>query len=251
MESPALDGFIAQMFAAFPYVGAFLAGLASFLTPCVLPLIPSYITYLTGLSFAELKQDNPSRAIRRKAALHSLLFICGFTVVFMTTAAAFAFLGGFFRGYASLIQKIAGLLVILFGIQITGLIHLGALLGDRRLVIHRKPAGYLGTFLVGLAFAVGWTPCTGPILGTIYAISFTEGSVWYGVGLLFTYSLGLGTPFFLSSLSLSGFLLFFNRYKKHIRLFEICAGFLLIVVGVMIFTNTLAIFSSLFTAPVD
>jgi cytochrome c-type biogenesis protein len=248
MESVTINSFVAEVFSAFPYIGAFLAGLASFLTPCVLPLIPSYITYITGLSFTELKDEHPTRAVRNKAALHSLVFIAGFTVVFMSTAAAFAFMGGFFRGHAGLIQKIAGILVVIFGIQITGLIHIGALLGNKRLVIHRKPAGYFGTFLVGLAFAVGWTPCTGPILGTIYAISFTEGSIWYGVGLLFIYSLGLGTPFFLSSLSLSSFLHFFNRYKKHVRLFEICAGLLLIVVGIMIFTNSLAVLSGLFSS---
>ncbi|MRR57468.1 MAG: cytochrome c biogenesis protein CcdA [Deltaproteobacteria bacterium] len=221
------------------FFAAFAAGLGSFLTPCVLPLIPSYITYITGLSFTELKEEHPSRAVRKKAAIHSLLFIAGFTTVFMTIAASFAYLGGFFQGNADLIRKVGGILVIIFGIQVTGLIHISALLGDMRIKIRNKPAGYLGTFVVGLAFAVGWTPCTGPILGAILTVATTEGKIWNGMLLLLSYSLGLGTPFFLSSLSLSGFLVLFNKYKKFIRLFEITTGILLIIVGILIFTNYL------------
>lgn len=219
------------------YFAAFMAGVGSFLTPCVLPLIPSYITYITGLSFAELKEEHPSRAVRRKAAIHSLLFIAGFTTVFMAIAASFSFLGGFFQGNAAVIRKIGGILVIIFGIQVAGLVHIGRLLGEKRIRIHHKPAGYLGTFIVGLAFAVGWTPCTGPILGAILTVATTEGKVWYGMSLLLSYSLGLGTPFFLSSISLSSFLALFNRFKKFIRLFEIATGILLIIVGILIFTN--------------
>lgn len=221
------------------YLAAFAAGIGSFLTPCVLPLIPSYITYITGLSFAELNQEHPSKAIRKKAAIHSLLFIAGFTTVFMTIAASFAYVGGFFQGHADLIRKLGGILVIVFGIQVTGLVHLSALLGEKRIRLHHKPAGYLGTFIVGLAFAVGWTPCTGPILGAILTMATTEGKIWYGMSLLLAYSIGLGTPFFLSSLSLSGFLVLFNRYRKFIRLFEITTGILLIVVGILIFSNYL------------
>jgi len=221
------------------YIAAFAAGVGSFLTPCVLPLIPSYVTYITGLSFAELKDEHPSRAVRKKAAIHSLLFIAGFTTVFVTIAASFAYLGGFFQGNAAVIRKIGGILVIIFGVQVTGLVHIGRLLGEKRIRIHRKPAGYLGTFIVGLAFAVGWTPCTGPILGAILTIATTEGRVWYGMSLLLVYSLGLGTPFFLSSLSLSSFLVLFNRFKKFIRLFEIVTGVLLIIVGILIFTDYL------------
>jgi cytochrome c-type biogenesis protein len=221
------------------FLAAFIAGLGSFLTPCVLPLIPSYITYITGLSFAELKEEHPSRAVRKKAAIHSLLFIAGFSTVFMAIAASFAYLGGFFQGHAEVIRKIGGILVIIFGIQVTGLVHISSLLGEMRIKIQNKPAGYLGTFVIGLAFAVGWTPCTGPILGAILTVATTEGKVWYGMLLLLAYSIGLGTPFFLSSLSLSGFLVFFNRYKKFIRLFEIITGVLLIIVGILIFTNYL------------
>jgi len=228
------------------HLAAFAAGVGSFLTPCVLPLIPSYITYITGLSFAELNQEHPSKAIRKKAAIHSLLFIAGFTTVFMTIAASFAYVGGFFQGHADLIRKVGGILVIVFGIQVTGLIHLSALLGEKRIRLHHKPAGYLGTFIVGLAFAVGWTPCTGPILGAILTMATTEGEVWSGMSLLLAYSLGLGTPFFLSSLSLSGFLVLFNRYRKFIRLFEITTGVLLIIVGVLIFSNYLQETSRIF-----
>lgn len=116
----------------------------------------------------------------------------------------------------------------------------------KKIRLHTKPAGYLGTFIVGLAFAVGWTPCTGPILGAILTMATTEGEVWYGMSLLFAYSLGLGTPFFISSLSLSGFLVLFNKYKKFIRLFEITTGFLLVIVGILIFSNYLQEISRIF-----
>jgi cytochrome c-type biogenesis protein len=222
------------------YILAFGFGLASFLTPCVLPLIPSYLTYITGISFAELKDDHPSRLVRKHTVIHSLLFIAGFTTVFMAIAASLSFFGGFFQGNAALIRKIGGALVIVFGIHLTGLVHVGALLKEKKITIHRKPAGYLGTYIVGLAFAVGWTPCTGPSLGTIITIATTEGRVLYGMSLLLAYSMGLGVPFFLSALSLSTFLAFFNRYKKYIRLFEIVTGFLLIIVGILIFTNYLS-----------
>jgi cytochrome c-type biogenesis protein len=222
------------------YLLAFGFGLASFLSACVLPLVPSYLAYITGVSFAELKDDHPTRAVRKQAAIHSLLFIAGFTSVFVAIAASVAFFGSFFLANAGTIRKIGGILVILFGIHITGIVHIGVLLKEKRIIIHKKPAGYLGTYIVGLAFAAGWTPCISPALGTIIFVATVEGRVLYGMSLLFVYSMGLGLPFFLSSLSLATFLAFFNRYKKYIRLFEIFTGLFLIIVGILLFTNYLS-----------
>ncbi len=231
------------------FAGAFLAGLLSFLSPCVLPLIPSYITFITGLSFADLREEHPTHAVRRKTIIHSLLFIFGFTAVFVALGASATYIGSFLQEYMGILRKIGGVLIVLFGIHVTGLVPLSVLLGERRVTIHRKPAGYAGSILVGIAFAAGWTPCIGPILASILMIAAAEETVYRGMALLLAYSLGLGTPFFVSSLALHKFLVLFNRFKKAIRIFEITTGLFLIVVGVLIFTNYLASISQFITVP--
>jgi cytochrome c-type biogenesis protein len=229
------------------YFGAFIAGLLSFLSPCVLPLIPSYITYITGLSFADLQAEHPSHKVRQTAMLHSLAFILGFTVVFVLLGASATYLGSFMNQHAGLLRKAGGILIVLLGIHVTGLIPITMLLGEKRVTLHRKPAGYVGTFLVGLAFAAGWTPCIGPILAAILMVAATEENVYHGIVLLLIYSLGLGIPFFLSSLAMHQFIVVFQRFKKYIRLFEICTGVFLILVGVMIYFNWLSKLSGVIT----
>ncbi len=225
------------------YVGAFVAGLLSFLSPCVLPLIPSYITYITGLSFGDLDAEHPSHLVRQKTLLHSLAFISGFTVVFVLLGASATLLGTFLQEHMDFIRRAGGILVLLFGIHVTGLLPISWLLGEKRVTLKNKPAGFIGSFVVGLAFAAGWTPCIGPILASILMIAATQGEVGHGIVLLLLYSIGLGVPFLLSSLALHRFILFFNRFKRHIRLFEIVTGLFLIVVGVLIFTNWLSLLS--------
>lgn len=221
-------------------VGAFVAGLLSFLSPCVLPLIPSYITYITGLSFADLQAEHPTHKVRQQTVIHSLLFIAGFTCVFVLLGASASFLGDFLQEHKTAIRRAGGILIIIFGIHVSGLFDVGMLLGEKKLTLHRKPAGYLGSFIVGVVFAAGWTPCIGPILATILAVAATEGR---GVWLLLTYSMGLAIPFFLAALAMHQFLIFFRRFKRHIRLFEIFTGILMVVVGVLIFTNYLTVIS--------
>jgi cytochrome c-type biogenesis protein len=228
-------------------VGAFVAGLLSFLSPCVLPLIPSYVTYITGLSFADLKEEHPTHLVRKKTIIHSLLFIAGFTFVFTALGASATYIGSFLQERMDLIRKIGGVLIVLFGIHVSGLVHLGVLLGEKRINIHRRPAGYAGSILVGVAFAAGWTPCIGPILASILMVAATEEKVYQGMILLLSYSLGLGTPFFISSLALHKFLVLFNRYKRMIRIFEIVTGLFLVVVGVLVFTNSLTFISQYIT----
>ncbi len=225
------------------YIGAFVAGLLSFLSPCVLPLIPSYITYITGLSFADLDSEHPTHVVRSKTLLHSLSFVSGFTVVFVLLGASATLAGSFLQEHMDVVRKIGGIMVVLFGIHVTGLFPIRWLLGEKRLNLRNKPAGFLGSMLVGFAFAAGWTPCIGPILASILMIAATEEKVWQGIALLLLYSLGLGIPFVISALAMHRFITLFNRFKKYIRLFEIVTGFFLIIVGVLIFTNWLAILS--------
>lgn len=225
-------------------VGAFVAGLLSFLSPCVLPLIPSYITYITGLSFADLQAEHPSHQVRRQTIIHSLLFIAGFTCVFVLLGASASFLGDFLQEHKTAIRRAGGILIIIFGIHVSGIFDIGMLLGEKKLTLHRKPAGYLGSFIVGVVFAAGWTPCIGPILATILAVAATEGR---GVWLLLTYSMGLAIPFFLAALAMHQFLIFFRRFKRHIRLFEIFTGILMVVVGILIYFNYLTVLSRYLT----
>jgi cytochrome c-type biogenesis protein len=222
------------------YIGAFVAGLLSFLSPCVFPLIPSYITYITGISFADLQAEHPSHIIRQKSIFHSLCFICGFTVVFVLLGASATYIGSFLHANAAVIRKVGGILLVLLGIHVTGILHLNFLLGEKRVSIKHKPTGYVGSFLVGIAFAAGWTPCIGPILAAILAVAATEESVYQGILLLLLYSLGLGVPFFLSALAMHRFLVVFNRFKRYIHIFEIISGIFLIFVGVLIYSNWLS-----------
>jgi cytochrome c-type biogenesis protein len=230
------------------YFGAFIAGLLSFLSPCVLPLIPSYITYITGLSFADLQSEHPSHKVRQTSMLHSLAFILGFTVVFVLLGASATYVGSFLNQHAGFLRKAGGILIVLLGIHVTGLIPITMLLGEKRVTLHRKPAGYIGTFLVGLAFAAGWTPCIGPILAAILMVAATEENVSHGIILLLLYSLGLGIPFFISSLAMHQFIVAFQRFKKYIRVFEICTGMFLMFVGIMIYFNWLSRLSGVFTS---
>ncbi|MDD2540532.1 MAG: cytochrome c biogenesis protein CcdA [Desulfuromonadaceae bacterium] len=222
------------------YIGAFIAGLLSFLSPCVFPLIPSYVMYITGISYADMQAEHPTHIIRQKTILHALCFISGFTVVFVLLGASATYIGSFLQEHSTIIRKVGGIILVLLGIHVTGLLPLKFLLGEKRLNIKHKPAGYIGSFLVGIAFAAGWTPCIGPILAAILAVAATEDSVYHGILLLLLYSMGLGVPFFLSALAMNRFMAVFNRFKKYIHIFEIITGILLMVVGALIYSNWLS-----------
>jgi cytochrome c-type biogenesis protein len=221
---------------------AFTAGLLSYFSPCVLPLIPSYLTYISGLSFAELKQEGAGTQVRLTVMSHSLVFIAGFSAVFIALGGLAGFASTSFQTYLhdglGIIQKFGGVMIFLFGIHLSGLFHFGVLLGEKRIQLRNKPTGFLGTFLVGIAFAAGWTPCIGPILGAILAIAAgSSGGVGKGIVLLTSYSAGLGVPFFISGLLFHSFLGFFDRFKKHIRIVEMITGVLLMVAGILLFFN--------------
>ena len=215
---------------------AFSAGLFSFLSPCVLPLFPSYISFITGMSVADLTADL-SAAVRRRVLLHAVAFVLGFSMVFVALGASFSAAGQFLLDYRDVIRRVGGALIVLFGLYIAGVLKLALLGRTTQWQIREKPAGYLGSLAVGVTFAIGWTPCVGPILGAILSLAGTAETVGRGVGLLVAYSAGLGVPFLLSALALGPFLRFFKRYRPFIPVVERAAGVILIAVGVLVFTN--------------
>ncbi len=215
---------------------AFTAGLFSFLSPCVLPLFPSYLSFITGMSVNALTHEVTAET-RRRIVLHSLTFIVGFSMIFVALGASFSAAGRFLLDYRDWIRIVGGALIIVFGLYISGLLKFGLFNRYQQIQLRQKPAGYLGTLIVGVTFAVGWTPCVGPILGSILSLAGTAETVQRGVGLLIAYSAGLGIPFLLSSLALGAFLKFFKRYRPFIPIVERAAGVLLIIVGVLVVTD--------------
>ena len=222
---------------------AFSAGLFSFLSPCVLPLFPSYVSFITGMSVSDLTADLTGAA-RRRVMLHALAFVLGFSLVFVGLGASFSAAGQFLLDYRDLIRRIGGALIVVFGLYIAGVLRIGVLGRTAQLQVREKPAGYLGSLAVGITFAIGWTPCVGPILGAILSLAGTAETVQRGIGLLIAYSAGLVVPFLLSALALGSFLRFFKRYRPFIPVMERAAGVLLVVVGVLVFTNYYVVLNS-------
>jgi cytochrome c-type biogenesis protein len=222
---------------------AFSAGLFSFLSPCVLPLFPSYLSFITGMSVGDLSGDLTAAA-RRRVLLHAATFVLGFSVVFVSLGASFSAAGHVLFQYRDSIRIVGGLLIIVFGLYIAGLLSIGLFARTQQWQIREKPAGYVGSFLVGVTFAIGWTPCVGPILGAILSLAGTAETVQRGVGLLIAYSAGLGVPFLLSAVALGSFLRFFKRYRPFIPIVERGAGALLVVVGILVVTNYYVILNS-------
>lgn len=215
---------------------AFSAGLFSFLSPCVLPLFPSYLSFITGMSVSDLGADLTAPA-RRRVLLHATAFVVGFSLVFVSLGASFSAAGQFLLDYREWIRRAGGALIVLFGLYIAGVFKLGLFARTAQWQIRDKPAGYLGSLAVGITFAIGWTPCVGPILGAILSLAGTADTVQRGVGLLVAYSAGLGLPFLVSAVALGGFQRFFKRYRPFIPVVERAAGALLVVVGVLVYTN--------------
>ena len=224
-------------------VVAFSAGLFSFLSPCVLPLFPSYLSFITGMSVADLSTDLTAAA-RRRVLVHALTFVLGFSLVFVALGASFSAVGQALFQYRDWIRRIGGALIVLFGLYIAGLLNIGLFARTQQWQIREKPAGFVGSFLVGVTFAIGWTPCVGPILGAILSLAGTADTVQRGVGLLIAYSAGLGVPFLLSAVALGAFLKFFKRYRPFIPMVERGAGVLLVAVGVLVATNYYVLLNS-------
>ncbi|HEU4333241.1 MAG TPA: cytochrome c biogenesis protein CcdA [Candidatus Eisenbacteria bacterium] len=218
-------------------LAAFLAGVVSFLSPCVLPLVPSYVTFITGVSFDELTAEDKTGRVRRLTILHSIAFIVGFSIVFISLGATATAAGRFLREYQDLLRQVGGVLIILFGLYLTGLLPIAALSREAKFRMTSKPLGLLGSVLVGITFAAGWTPCIGPILASILLYASTAEKAGTGVLLLSIYSLGLGVPFFLASLGMNTFLAASRKLRASLRIIEIVSGVILIAFGVALVTN--------------
>ena len=224
--------------ASFGLAIAFGTGLLSFLSPCVLPLVPSYLTFVTGVSF-----DDLTRA-RRSALVHALLFVLGFTLIFVALGASATAMGRLLIHYRLWITRLGGALVILFGLYLLGAVRVGAFDRERRVHLGNKPVGYLGTVLVGIAFGAGWTPCLGPILGAILTYTAAEADLSRGLALLLAYSAGLAVPFLLAAVAVERFLDTVTRIRPYLARVSQVSGALLIVVGLLMMFGYLTMLSA-------
>ena len=217
---------------------SFTAGVLSFLSPCVLPLIPSYVSFITGLSIDDVQRS------RRVTLAHSLLFIAGFTLVFLALGATATVLGQLLVRHRDWVGRIGGLLVIALGLYLLGVFNVGMFARERRIHIANKPLGYLGTLVVGMAFAAGWTPCIGPILGGVLTYTASSADLNRGIVLLLAYSLGLAVPFLLAALMIDRFMDLFQRYRGALIWMSRASGILLIAVGILMITGSMTVLTA-------
>ena len=223
---------------AISYPAAFTAGLLSFLSPCVLPLIPAYFTFITGFSLEELTESRDSE-IRKKVFHSTILFVSGFSLVFILMGASASYLGGLIYNYRELIRIIGGIFIIILGVHLTGIIRIRGLDFEKRINMEKKPLHFFGTFVVGMAFGAGWSPCIGPLLGSIIIIAGSQETVWQGIILLAIYSAGLAIPFIIMSVFINFLLIFIKKASHVLQYINTAAGILLIIVGLILVTNKL------------
>jgi cytochrome c-type biogenesis protein len=229
---------------------SFIAGLVSFVSPCVLPIVPSYISFITGLSFDDLTGKSTAltrREVSKTTVWHSLIFIMGFSALFIGFGASASFVGQFLLTYQEVIRKVGGILIVLFGLFIAGWLKLPFLNREFRLPVGQRKSTVLGTFLIGVGFAAGWTPCVGPILGSILFYAGTQGTVSKGVELLSAYSLGLAIPFLVSALMFNTFIGSFKQVSRWIPAITKLSGAFLVLMGVLIFSNAFSVLSAFLT----
>lgn len=223
---------------------AFGAGLLSFLSPCVLPLVPSYASFLTGMTFDELTDD---AVVRRSLLVHGSLFVLGFSLVFIALGASASMLGGLLRSEGVWLQRVGGALLLVFGTQMLGLLRVPGLNRDWRVHLARKPTGYAGSVGVGVAFGAGWTPCVGPILGAILTLAAVQGTTPQAIGLLGAYSAGLAVPFLLGSVALGRFLVFFQSFRRWLPWVDRIGGAVLVVMGFLLVTGRFTLLAGALT----
>jgi cytochrome c-type biogenesis protein len=223
-------------------ITVFAAGVLSFLSPCVLPLVPGYVSLISGTSAVAAEQSEQKRLLGR-VMLNSLLFVLGFSIVFIALGAAATTIGEVTREYRRELSWIAGIVIIIFGLHLTGLLKIKYLYADKRMHSVQGSSSALGSFVVGFAFAFGWTPCIGPILSAILTLAASEGTVSRGIWLLALYSAGLAMPFLLTSLGIDRFMAFYARFRRHLHKVEVISGVLLIAIGVLVLTRHLTVLS--------
>lgn len=243
--------------------GAFIAGVLSFISPCVLPLIPGYLSFISGVSLEEMRGMQPvaaaagagtvtvasgvSAAAKRQVIVTSLFFILGFSLVFVSLGASATYLGQFLMERLTIFGKIAGVLLIIFGLHTIGVFKIPFLLNEARVQANTKPASMIGAVIVGISFAFGWTPCIGPILSAILLVAAQQDSVNQGIVLLSIYSLGLAIPFLLTAIAINQFFVAFKKIRRHYHTIEIVSGLLMIVIGLLIFFNRFTIIAQWLT----
>jgi cytochrome c-type biogenesis protein len=224
-------------------LGVFMAGLVSFLSPCVLPLVPPYLAYLGGTSMERMAEGAAlDRSVARRVVVASLFFVLGFTTVFVALGAGASAFGQLLLGYRDVLAMGAGVVIIIFGLHFLGLLKIPLLYTEARYHTEMRSVSYAGSYLIGLAFAFGWTPCVGPVLATVLAVAAQENSLRTGVWLLLCYSLGLGVPFVLAAVAIKPFLGFMQKFRRHLGRVEKVMGALLVVTGVMFLTGSINTF---------
>jgi len=219
-------------------------GLVSFISPCILPLIPSYVSYITGISYEELLSSEAKKKNVRTTLQHSLAFVAGFSIIFVLLGATASFMGQVLIQYLDVIRIGGGVLIIIMGVFVMDLVNIPFLQREAKLRLKNRPAGYIGTVIVGMIFGAGWTPCTGPFLGSVLTLAMEADTLGRGMVLLMFYSLGLGIPFILSALAISEFLTHSHRLKGHFKAIKIASGVVLIIMGVLLITNSMTLLTS-------
>lgn len=226
-----------------------LMGIVSFVSPCILPLIPSYVSYITGISFDDLTNQNVRKNNMRTTVLHSLAFVGGFTVVFVLLGATASVLGQLMIEYLKAIRIIGGVLLIVLGLFVSDIVPIPFLQQDAKLHLKNRPAGFLGTFLVGVIFAAGWTPCTGPFLAAVLMQAAQSETMCTGMVFLSFYSMGIGVPFILSAVAISAFLHSFRKVTRYFRAIKITSGVILVVMGILLISDKWTLLTSYFMNP--
>jgi len=223
------------------YLGSFGAGVLSFASPCVLPLIPAYLCFLGGASLEELTAEGGiDKQVQRRVFVSALAFVLGFSTVFVALGATATTVSAIIADNLDVLAKIAGVVIVIFGLHYMGLFKIGFLNFEKRFHLENKPAGLVGSYILGLAFAFGWTPCVGPILATILMVAASGDDVMYGTSLLAVYAAGIGLPFMLAAFSVKPFMAFLGRFRRHMRTVELAIGTLLVLTGIAIFTGSIA-----------
>ncbi len=223
-----------------PYPAAFLFGLLSFFSPCVLPLLPAYFSFITGYSMEELT-DGDNSTVRKKVIFSTVTFVLGFSTIFIALGTSASLIGNLAHNYRDIIRITGGILILLFGIHMSGIYSFSILNYEGRIHLRKKPLHAFGAFLIGMAFAAGWSPCMGPQLGSILIIAGSRETIWQGTALLGVYSAGLAIPFLILSFFINSLLQFLQRVKKAVRVVNIVAGILLMVMGLLLLTNKLSL----------
>lgn len=221
------------------FASAFLAGLISFISPCVLPIVPPYLAYLAGVSFSELSQSSESGTASKRIVISAILFVLGFTTVFVMLGASASFVGRSVSQYFDVLATIAGVVIIVMGLHFLGLLRINLLFREARIHVKTKPAGVWSAYVIGLAFAFGWTPCVGPVLAAILFVAGAEDTALRGAMLLATYSMGIGIPFIIAALFARQFLGWANRFKQHLGKVEKVMGGMLVITGILFLTGAM------------